>query len=1478
MSHNSRRSFHSYSGDYMYGNSPLRRQYDSDEDWERFSSRRSSPSIRRRGRGRGRSPFNQSPNDSRSFDSFGTTRNHSNGEDSRSWDGSEEDYINKVESITPLAFHSVPPFQQVEDRGLSKTFMISNSSRSATINTTHPEWDQTDTVWSDGTVLKLLTIHASEYSVNKDGKHTIRLMCPNRPPPVGSNIPEVQFRWLHLQRPFLDLGLLEKWVRNSPFIDHELKIVVMNVLMEVKEREPHRPMGIPRPEPGCILRGIRGYDTNGSLDSRSVIFFSSPYLLLGKKPSSMRSGEGHHMLSLLESLYGYDVDSDRKDTEVTKRMNIGSSNETLHVPQLWCLLVGNDILITLSKFSAYDLSKDLVELDEKSSGLRRPLTIKVTDQDERPYSIVIDANCSYVDFLGHVYALAHQPGTPVTDYELLDEYHELVTPQKWLLWIQQGCLEGMSFYIVPKALHKQRMSRGSRSQSRSRSRKSQNRDVGLIYVREGSRGSTPSIINEPTPYILTEYPTIPSNSHSSWITENRTMSPEPKSEYDPNRWALVKYQGKSSGTSLEEPDEQATSSNGKKRLVTWKDEVEEERESENEMIENQWLSRGRESSLPRDEHVPVNHMQLIVRRRSSGDRWKRPNVAGFETTRELSLPARFMPAKDPVPRPFRNLSRERTEKHLLRRKSNESFNSLGTDYTYSKRVQRKDIQKLRRQSNSDHRRPPSREPTIITNDVSLVTKRPSLLNRQNLSTVEQIEDTSSSLNIESDTSELSESSSIISYEYESSSDLESSYIQHERRPKKLDSSWEREIYAKSPSRLSSPEVPGTSRQNYTRPRYLKRGRTVIPRKLISIQAVISREYPYSIAGDMVVLHKALTTELIDDLLMLSLHYKAFEEPSNSQPGSSVGYGEGFRSNPSLFRIMDRSVGSESSDDTPLLLPEITVLPFFCWKVEGNDQNHEQANSNATIVRLLDISHDQLQSNKLYNQVYTCTLDNLLRRHAETIGKSTSFPDSSTRVRQSIQADIPLRDVVGQTSSHSPGRENDSAIHEAANSEVEVPGKEKTMPVEWPKPCERLMKQLLELSQELLGAFVPKDLGVSTNPVCERFWGSLDEILRQIMWSAVEDTENIKWAIRNSTSESTIPISTGKNNFEDCEDCRNGTTYTSPMEALEHLHSEHHICRSGKRVKRPYDDPCYVWLKQQNDSDTYQEQSEIVDIANHLIDFIVDVKDLAMELHYFITTTPGQGHDSESRPFLPDKVFFAFQEILLIYLITAKHLSLINKLRTLPPNPKYQQSWAIIRSLEGQAQAAFAKACELLENSKGDIILSGTRSPGIIGVEAVGPQFLAAALMINLQNRPLIPKSKVDAVQVYREYTSKLRYRANCRPRRRVFLQINKLEEELEALQNVTTSQIDLLYNYRTLLSPDSFRITDSLRTGNFRIESRYVQSQLRKLYDRNHEIHIQRSRAKHIKEEVKQIIEILEEDHGKAIRVFTIVTIFFLPL
>ncbi|KAI0602728.1 hypothetical protein F4775DRAFT_588299 [Biscogniauxia sp. FL1348] len=68
------------------------------------------------------------------------------------------------------------------------------------------------------------------------------------------------------------------------------------------------------------------------------------------------------------------------------------------------------------------------------------------------------------------------------------------------------------------------------------------------------------------------------------------------------------------------------------------------------------------------------------------------------------------------------------------------------------------------------------------------------------------------------------------------------------------------------------------------------------------------------------------------------------------------------------------------------------------------------------------------------------------------------------------------------------------------------------------------------------------------------------------------------------------------------------------------------------------------------------------------------------------------------------------------------------------------------------------------------------------------------------------------------------------------------------------------------------------RVSYFRLENPYVGRPLTRLKARDRELAALQSRRRKLRETLKQSIEILEDSHGKGIRVFTVMAVLSLPL
>jgi hypothetical protein len=81
-----------------------------------------------------------------------------------------------------------------------------------------------------------------------------------------------------------------------------------------------------------------------------------------------------------------------------------------------------------------------------------------------------------------------------------------------------------------------------------------------------------------------------------------------------------------------------------------------------------------------------------------------------------------------------------------------------------------------------------------------------------------------------------------------------------------------------------------------------------------------------------------------------------------------------------------------------------------------------------------------------------------------------------------------------------------------------------------------------------------------------------------------------------------------------------------------------------------------------------------------------------------------------------------------------------------------------------------------------------------------------------------------------------------------------------------------------VLDPRSFDLPTRERVVMFPPESECLSEALTTLQSKAIELKALENRTQYLREQLKQSVEILEEDHGKAILVFTMITTIFLPL
>jgi Mg2+ and Co2+ transporter CorA len=197
--------------------------------------------------------------------------------------------------------------------------------------------------------------------------------------------------------------------------------------------------------------------------------------------------------------------------------------------------------------------------------------------------------------------------------------------------------------------------------------------------------------------------------------------------------------------------------------------------------------------------------------------------------------------------------------------------------------------------------------------------------------------------------------------------------------------------------------------------------------------------------------------------------------------------------------------------------------------------------------------------------------------------------------------------------------------------------------------------------------------------------------------------------------------------------------------------------------------------------------------------------------------------------------------------------------------------------------------------------------GMVSIGSAGPELFVSIFLQNIEKRHLLEEVKMNVNQLYQEYTSKLvsvarptknyqtrylhypcawfwslttlkQYQINQFPRKRLLRTIQKLQEELTVVQLVNSWQRKTFTSLLQVLDPQTFEDPIPDRINMYPSESECISDSLKSLQTKAVELEALEHRTQYLREQLKQSVEILEEDHGKAILVFTMITTIFLPL
>ena len=192
------------------------------------------------------------------------------------------------------------------------------------------------------------------------------------------------------------------------------------------------------------------------------------------------------------------------------------------------------------------------------------------------------------------------------------------------------------------------------------------------------------------------------------------------------------------------------------------------------------------------------------------------------------------------------------------------------------------------------------------------------------------------------------------------------------------------------------------------------------------------------------------------------------------------------------------------------------------------------------------------------------------------------------------------------------------------------------------------------------------------------------------------------------------------------------------------------------------------------------------------------------------------------------------------------------------------------TLEAAAMMSF-ESCKalLLEGKKQLILMTHTFDlRGRVDFKAVDPQALLALMMSNLVTK-ISPEDDCDLTEIYSEYALKIQHMVRDRASVQVYDNIKLLQEEIDVIKAGLVQQQSVLRDFKSIIWES--RQGGSLTTNVF---DRVLESIEQRIEDFD-ELQVQADNARFL---AAQSISLKEENNSKAILVFTVTTIIFLPL
>ncbi|KAK2735190.1 hypothetical protein FQN57_001330 [Myotisia sp. PD_48] len=326
---------------------------------------------------------------------------------------------------------------------------------------------------------------------------------------------------------------------------------------------------------------------------------------------------------------------------------------------------------------------------------------------------------------------------------------------------------------------------------------------------------------------------------------------------------------------------------------------------------------------------------------------------------------------------------------------------------------------------------------------------------------------------------------------------------------------------------------------------------------------------------------------------------------------------------------------------------------------------------------------------------------------------------------------------------------------------------------------------------------------------------------------------------------------------DCPSCNGGQQYRTREKAFDHLLKDH-FSASASNISTVSPN----WVMDLEEFSNFESREFIRNALKKLAGHCAELERLAFQIQHGVSDN---GYFDKNTYRIPYVLVDSFRHLIMMVITAAFDAGIADnrgRSRLAPQN--HESHW-----LNGYFGSS---AEESMEGAKSHIMaMTNIDAAHDISYEAVSPEYILALVMDDIRCRDSLG-NPVNLDEVYRQF------KANQHPDKRLLQELYFFMEELKIISAISKNQRLILSDYQKVLRPNSFRKTTESRISSFEFERERLQDTINAVDADLNQIKLLLNKAEYLSEQTLRGIEVRQEDHGKAIMVFTVVTVIFLPM